>query len=349
MSLNITSIPAPVTQWAGRWITNLGKTVAPDWELKRLAGDGSARQFFRLEFSGKSRVLLYDPGWRFTKDYAPHQTFLRERGLPVPTFEIEDASAGILVMEDLGDELAQTRICGAETRHWLEKCVLLLAELHGKTYPVPASIPASTRAFDREIYGRELRFTIEHLRVGLLGETAPTDLKPVDTFSETLEKLGPRVFCHRDFHTRNILVHNEKLHLIDFQDARLGPVVYDLCSVLYDAYVPIEFDLREELIDSYKRALKPFALYKKIDWDNFREDLRKVAYQRTLKAAGSFASFFTRYGKKSHLPYLHPCFDNILSLQSVAPALHTCFPVKDWLQKIIKWEKNNWDIPLKKP
>ncbi|MCB0416011.1 MAG: phosphotransferase [Bdellovibrionaceae bacterium] len=349
MALEITSIPAPVTQWASRWLSKLGGDLPPSWELFRLAGDGSTRQFFRLQFGSESRVVLYDPGWRFTKDYAAHQSFLMERGLPVPKFGEVDPDAGFLIMEDLGDVLAQSRIQGSEKKTWLERCVRLLAELHGKTFPVPETLPAFGRAFDREIYGRELRFTIEHLRVGLLGVNAPADLKPIDTFAKSLEKIGPRVFCHRDYHTRNLLVHDEALHLIDFQDARMGPAAYDLCSVLYDAYVPIETDLREELVELYQQELSRFALSKKIDWPNFREELRRVAYQRTLKAAGSFASFFTRYGKKTHLPYLHPCFDNILSLQSVAPTLHACFPVEEWLPKIVEWEKRNWDIPSRKP
>ncbi|MEZ4750689.1 MAG: phosphotransferase [Bdellovibrionota bacterium] len=348
MALEITSIPAPVTQWASRWLSKQGGDLPPDWSVLRLAGDGSARQFFRLQFGTESRVLLYDPGWRFTKDYAAHQSFLMERGLPVPGSERKTRSRASLLWRIW--ETCSPDLASAAPRKGLARAVHSLTRgASWKTYPVPESLPAFSRAFDREIYGRELRFTIEHLRVGLLGLSAPADLKPIDTFAKSLEKIGPRVFCHRDYHTRNLLVHEDKLHLIDFQDARMGPAAYDLCSLLYDAYVPIENDLREELVELYQQELSRFALSKKIDWPNFREELRRVAYQRTLKAAGSFASFFTRYGKKTHLPYLHPCFDNILSLQSVAPTLHACFPVEEWLPKIVEWEKKNWDIPLKKP
>ena len=285
-------------------------------------GDGSTRRFYRLLdlAAKKSYILLSDPEWRQSQDYAPHQLALSKAQIPVPQFWRVDPSSGIILMEDLGDELLQNRMASnpQEKEAWLKQAVELLAHLHGRLFPVSQELPVSKRSFDEAKYFEEFSFTLEHLRRGYLGLAAldPEQLESLKVFCAELGSFGPQVFCHRDYHCRNLLVHQNRLFMIDFQDARLGSPAYDLASLLFDAYTPISESKREELFTCYQKAVAPFPLAQLIHFKELKEDLWKVAYQRTLKAAGSFASFWTRLKKESHLVYIEPALKLSLLIEN---------------------------------
>lgn len=300
-------IPEAVTRWVHGWLSR--QRISTTVFIDPLCGDGSVRMFFRIKTGPVSRVLLYDPGWTFSGDYALHQNFLAKKGISVPRFFEIEPKDGCLLMEDLGDALVQSRILAKprEKIKWLEKTVIFLAQLHGATHPVPKTIPAVTRSFDGQKYQEELLFTLEHLGGLLL--LPPTRNATLPLFTSFCEKLGaiqPRIFCHRDYHTRNLLIKNEALYVIDFQDARMGPPHYDLASLLYDAYVGISDAERRHLTMLYAQSLKKYPLDKELNWKTFQSELQIIGLQRVLKAAGSFASFYTRFKKKNHLAYLEP-------------------------------------------
>lgn len=331
-----------------KWLPKADIGTPTGFQLDVLAGDGSQRTFFRVQVTptqknhnreGASFILLSDPGWYLSKDYAPHQVYLAGAGIPVPRFFFEDAKEGFLVMEDLGDELLQLRLQKEPQKKddWLEQAVTLLAELHHRTFPVPNELPVASRSFDQTKYSEELNFTAEHLVHKWLGMPAIGDAEKADiaAFSGTIANLKPLVFSHRDYHCRNLLVHQDRLYMIDFQDARLGSPHYDLASLIYDAYVPITPAFRQKLIGIYKTTVTPTPLGAAIDWVNFDADLKRVAFQRVIKAAGSFASFVTRFGKTTHLPYLVPALEYARQLQTEVAALPQSsspfFHVDKWL------------------
>jgi N-acetylmuramate 1-kinase len=332
------AIPEQVSTWVRAWLSSTPSS------LELLAGDGSPRQFFRVKKDQKTYVVLFDPLWAFSKDYAVHQHFLSDSKIPVPSFLKEDPAAGMLAMEDLGDELLQLRIQAEPHRRmaWLEEAARLLSALHCRTFPVPASLPVSTRRFDAKKYGEEMAFTFEHLHEKFLGfaPLSAADKERVDRFCRAIERFGPDVFCHRDYHCRNLLVRDGRLFMIDFQDARLGGPHYDLASLVFDAYVEISDADRARLYSVYKEGLKGSALDRKIDWSRFEPELEAVAFQRVVKAAGSFASFFNRYGKSTHLPYLLPALTSAERLASrmkgeLAEAGEV-FPLSRWKQAVEK-------------
>ncbi len=332
----MTTLDDRLSHWLSDWLSKQGLERA--FEVLPLAGDGSPRPFYRIRVAGESFVLLVEPEWRLSKDYPVHQGYLEREGVPVPLFHAVDPALGVLLMEDMGDELLQTRLLAQpdERMPWLEEATRLLARLHGSTFPVPAELPVASRAFDAQKYFEEFSFTFEHLNQGFLKlpPLEPGIVKLTQVFCAKLEEIRPLVFCHRDYHTRNLLVHEERLRLIDFQDARLGPVEYDLASLFFDAYVPIAEADRTQLLSLYKRVLAAFPLAQKIDWTALPERLERVAFQRIVKAAGSFASFYTRYGKSTHLPYLAPALEMALGLQKKLGPKVPPLPLELWLQKI---------------
>jgi aminoglycoside/choline kinase family phosphotransferase len=242
-------------------------------------------------------------------------------------------------MEDLGDTLLQEAIQKdpSSKMKLLGSAVQLLASLHGSTYPVPRSLVVSTRTFDTEKYSTELLFTFDHLHAQFLGLSplSPPEETKVISFCDYISKIQPLVFSHRDYHCRNLLAKNTSLYLIDFQDARMGPPHYDLASILYDAYCPLSEAERTKLIQLYQTALSTHPIAKDIDWSRFDTDLTAVAFQRVVKAAGSFASFYNRNKKPTHLPYLEPALTMAMYLrEKLKPMDMLEFPIQQWLKKM---------------
>lgn len=324
--------------WVAGWIASRKLPKSTRWEA--LAGDGSTRSFYRIRGPDQTHILLFDRDWILSKDYPAHQAYLAERGIPVPEFLTVDPGAGCLVMQDLGDELLQFRILAEPERksEWLRRATRLLADLHGRTYPVPADLPVSTRSFDQAKLFQEFLFTEEHLVRGLLklSPWSNAQKQTVEAFCGNLASIRPLVFAHRDYHTRNLLVIGEALVMIDFQDARLGPPHYDLASLLYDAYVPVPEEEKRALVALYTKSLKAYpGLEQAIDFPRFDSDLAQIAFQRVVKAAGSFASFFTRYAKRTHLPYLRPALESARGLRGHVPAeLADVIDIERWLEKV---------------
>jgi|688.fasta_scaffold186221_2 aminoglycoside/choline kinase family phosphotransferase len=336
----------PKVQLIEDWLSKQG--FRQPVEITHLLGDGSSRSFYRVVSPNQnSYILLSDPDWKLTQDYPAHQTALKAAGIPVPEFIASDPSQGFLLMQDLGDELLQLYLVKNPEQKvsWLRKAVELLANLHGKLFPVSASLPVSQRRFDEEKYFQELCFTFEHLREKYLKlpPVSKEGLAEVRRFCAGLDSFKPWVFCHRDYHCRNLLVHKDSLWMIDFQDARLGPPAYDLASILYDAYFPLPEDLRTELLAVYKKTLSSYSVFSQIDWKAFEKELGLVAYQRTLKAAGSFASFFNRFQKKTHLPYLKPALQMARELEikwGIAQPVATTFEIEKMIGLLHGAESN---------
>ncbi len=325
------------TQWLDTQLKSAFKETFVSQRV--LAGDGSSRLFLRVATQSRSAILVLDPRWDQTRDYTAHRDFLARHNIPVPNFFGQSPELGILLMEDLGDQLLQSLVVESPNTQETELGRLseILANLHGKTYPVPPEIPASQRVFDKTKLMEECLFAGTHLVQNFLGLSAwgPKSLSALEAFCTHMAELTPKCFAHRDFHTRNVMVTNGRLTLIDFQDARLGPPHYDLASLLFDPYVPLTDLARAAIRSCYSERLKEFELGRLVSWGTFEEDLQTCAFQRLIKAAGSFASFFTRYQKKTHLPYLIPAIQSALAIPSTQ-ALASVLGLENWLERIEK-------------
>src|SRR4051812_31061314 len=94
--------------WLSGWLSK--QRLSTNFQVLPLAGDGSPRPFYRIRIPDKTFVLLSEPAWILSKDYPAHQAYLRKLGIPVPEFLAIDEKIGALLMEDMGDELLQTRL-----------------------------------------------------------------------------------------------------------------------------------------------------------------------------------------------------------------------------------------------
>ena len=227
-------------------------------------------------------------------------------GLPVPAIVDVDGRRGIVLQEDLGDRTLQVVLEGAgegERGELYREAVDEVAQLQTRAAQGPQKLDCFRIAFDIEKLSWELHYFLKHFLEGHRG----CDLTVEDraTLSEAFHELSqeiaswPRVLCHRDYHSRNLMLHRERLYWIDFQDARMGPATYDLASLLRDAYVDVPEDLREELEERFRQKAAP---------DEPREVFRRrfdlMCVQRNLKALGTFGYMATVRQNPVYLPYI---------------------------------------------
>jgi aminoglycoside/choline kinase family phosphotransferase len=171
------------------------------------------------------------------------------------------------------------------------------AELQSAEY-VPYGV-----AFDVEKLTWEMDFFIKHFIEAYRGVViAPAAREALrDELAVVIEELAAehRVLCHRDYHSRNLMYHDERLYIIDFQDARMGPDTYDLVSLLRDSYVDLPEQTVGELM-AYFLALKGEPDQE----EAFRVRFDLMALQRNLKALGTFGYQTTARRNPVYIQYI---------------------------------------------
>ena len=239
-------------------------TDAEAIRVTALFGDASTRRYFRLEGPGGSEVASLYPE-PFSPDELPFlsvRALLADFGLPVPRVVDHDGARGIVVQTDLGDATLQQVLpyASPQEREGLyrealdELCLLQRESLRGSH-----RAPCFQIAFDIEKLSWELHYFQKHFLEGLRGRDLSVEDRSI--LSEGFHRLSdeiaswPRVLCHRDFHSRNLMRHQGRLYWIDFQDARMGPATYDLASLLRDSYV----GLGEDFVAAESKSAPPIA------------------------------------------------------------------------------------------
>jgi len=160
-------------------------------------------------------------------------------------------------------------------------------------------------AFDTETFFRELGFFLQHAVEGLWGrKLSGVVRRELDSrFLGLCREVAayPHVFTHRDYHSRNLMVCGGELAVLDFQDARLGPVTYDLVSLLRDAYVPLEPAVQRQMVAHYLDLCREAGGIPLPDGDDFRQAFLRTGLQRNLKALGTFAYQAHVMGRQRYL------------------------------------------------
>jgi hypothetical protein len=231
--------------------------------------------------------------------------------LPVPDILDHADDLGLLVLQDLGDVTLQAHLgAAAPTEHasLYRQAVSFLARLQarGRELASPAFIPFGV-AFDREKLRWELDFFVKHFLEAYRGVRLTGNARAAlaEEWTPIIDELAsePRVLCHRDFHSRNLMFTDGRLYIIDFQDARMGPDTYDLVSLLRDSYL----DLPEESVDglmSHFLTLRTTRPPTAVERQEFRRRFDVMALQRNLKALGTFGFQTAARGNPVYIQYI---------------------------------------------
>jgi len=275
-----------------RYLQQSGLTPR-DARVVPLTGDASDRRYFRvMPPDGPSFVLALHAGPIdfATLPFANVARLLQQVPLPVPSVLGHSDELGILALQDLGDVTLQAHLGAASPSDHAalyRQAVALIEQLQRRGAELASERYLPYRvAFDVEKLTWELDFFVRHFVEGYRGVALTAAERDAlgDEWSAIVEELAgePRVLCHRDYHSRNLMLRESNLYIIDFQDARLGPDTYDLASLLRDSYVDITDRELDEFL-AYFIALKGRA-----DGAGFRRRFDLMALQRNLKALGTF-------------------------------------------------------------
>ena len=283
----------------------IGRPV-PHAAITKLKGEASSRSYYRVGSPPESWVAMVMPpdatkkSDEATKGEPPKELpflnvhrYLDGLGVRVPRIHRYDEPAGIMVLEDLSDITFESALEGGRHNEALyTRAVELLARLRvqAEKKQDPECL-AFTRAFDEDLYDWELHHFREWGLEAWSGKT-PTDAERAEldaTFRGIAKQLAaaPRGFTHRDYQSRNIMVKEGELIVIDFQDALQGPRQYDLVALLRDSYVELDRDFVDTMLDRYIATFEKES-GEKIDAKEFKAFFDLLTIQRKLKDAGRF-------------------------------------------------------------
>jgi aminoglycoside/choline kinase family phosphotransferase len=288
----------------------LARTKQSDARVVPLTGDASDRRYFRVIPASGSPFVLAVHAQAFDVKSLPFLNvadLFSTMGVPVPAIAGHEADLGVLALEDLGDVTLQAHLGSAseqEHARLYREAVGIIetiqrrgAEMKSIKY-LPYQI-----SFDTTKLMWELEFFFRHFLEGYRGVTvSPTERQALtEEFTKIVDELAAEatVLCHRDYHSRNLMVHDGKLFVIDFQDARMGPDTYDLASLLRDSYVDLPERTVNELI-AYFLALRG----RRDDAEQFKARFDLMTLQRNLKALGTFGYQTLARGNTVYIQYI---------------------------------------------
>jgi aminoglycoside/choline kinase family phosphotransferase len=280
-----------------------------------LTGDASDRKYFRvLMRNAPPQVLAVHPqAIEFERlPFANVARLYSAMPVPVPRILGHSNPLGIIALQDLGDVTLQAHLGTApfsEHKALYREAVTLIDTLQRRGAELASSdyIPYGI-AFDVEKLTWELQFFTKHFLEGYRGATltaAARDALAAE-YAAIVEELAgePRVLCHRDYHSRNLMLHEGRLYIIDFQDTRMGPDTYDLVSLLRDSYMDFTEPQVEDLIAFFLALRRQAGGPSSDESREFRRRFDLMALQRNLKALGTFGFQATTRGNPVYIQYI---------------------------------------------
>jgi aminoglycoside/choline kinase family phosphotransferase len=313
---------SPARERLLRFLAARGKVNEGD--VHALTPDASTREYFRFPWKRRTAIAAVYPE-PFDPNFHPYLDVTRlflESDVPVPEVLEVDALLGVIVQEDLGDRqlrLVYEAASEEECEAYKDQAISMIAQIQAATDRAQERNSIASRlAFDEAKLSWELNFFFEHYFGSLRGETlshgeaAELKVEMNDIAAELSAR--PRVLCHRDYHTFNLMVDQKnRLRVLDHQDARMGPASYDLVTLLLDRQLapPSLAEVRAHrlfLLDERRRRGLDT-----LDPDDFAREFRLMTVQRGLKAIGTFSYQTAKSGRgATYAQFIKPTFQIVL-------------------------------------
>jgi aminoglycoside/choline kinase family phosphotransferase len=307
----VTTLTAPIREWLAHNVP----ADAAQGSVTVLAAEASFRQFYRLQSGEDSWILMDSPPDKERNDaFCELAGIFAAAGLPVPRVIAAQAAAGWYLLSDLGRRDFEAAYADGDQDAALDAAIDALTILQRVDHPAIAP-------YTRERFADELNIFTEWFLNGLLDQRLPAAIG--SRFEQLIARTQQQPQCcvHRDYHCRNLLFSARgELGIVDFQDALIGPVGYDLASLLHDCYHEFPEATIAAGCESYLRH-PDNVLPAGYDAQRFRKDVDFCAIQRQLKAIGIFARLAQRDSKTSHLRYISPLLVRLARLCGRYPQL----------------------------
>lgn len=291
-----------------------------DFKVYSLAGDASSRKYYRVIKDQQSWVLMqWEP---FDPNNYPFLSVLdhfAKHKIRVPEVVQMDAKSGFVLLEDLGDLTLERKFWESQNQEssipFYQQSIDEIIKIHFLATQDKTECTAFKVKFDTEKFLWEMKYGQENLLAGIckFNFTDKTNSELTNVFTKICQRLDkePKYIAHRDYHSRNIMIKFDEVRVIDFQDARLGPIQYDLVSLFRDSYVNLNEEISKQLISYYLEKASDF-LPQDFSLEHFNTIYELQTIQRCFKACGSFSSFYMQRKDTRYLKYISHTLKKVL-------------------------------------
>lgn len=254
----------------------------------------SSRKYFRIFHGDQTFIGTYSPDIKETKAFVTFAKHFKDKGISVPEVYAVSEDQLYYLQEDLGDRslhdlLMETKKEGvlAEAMDYYIQAIDQLIKLQKEGHEgADYSVCVPREVFDRQ----SILWDLNHFKYYFLKMSGlPFDEQKLEeafsVLADNISGISNESFMFRDFQSRNIMLKDDKLYFIDFQGGRRGPLHYDLASLVFEARIDMDVELRSELVHYYMDAL---GMKRKADRDSFLQEFYQVAIIRILQALGAY-------------------------------------------------------------
>lgn len=322
--LTLQSKDKPVQVFLEKSLKNSAFKILP------LAGDASNRKYYRIVLDNASWVLMsWEPFDAKNYPFTSVLDHFEKSGVHVPKIVSMSPEDGLVLLEDLGDLTLERKFW--EQQHpensflFYKLAIDEIVKIHFNSTLNKRPCTAFNIEFNVEKFVWEMNYGKENLIQGVLNfnlsEKVEKEIQNIFHKVSTELHLQPKFISHRDYHSRNLMIKFDKMYVIDFQDARLGPIQYDLVSLVKDSYVDINEDFGDKIIGYYLDQAKPYLTHFSMEEFKYIYELQSI--QRCFKACGSFASFFHQRQDRRYLKYLNGTLKKVIKSLNAFPEYKT--------------------------
>ncbi|MCJ8320447.1 MAG: phosphotransferase [Colwellia sp.] len=298
-------------------------------DLTSMTGDAGFRQYFRFQYKGQSLIAVDAPPLLSNNEaFVAIQKAFSSHSLLVPQIVACDLVNGFFCITDFGDKLLSDVVAGGAentvVKEYYNKAIKLIPTIASTELAVTESY--SLPIYDQEFIHRELTIFKEwllekHLQI----ELSAAEIKQLNLCFDflTISAISqPQVTVHRDYHSRNIMVlNNNELGIIDFQDAVIGPITYDIVSLLRDCYVRYPDEMIKPLFKSFCQLAEEKYDLNKVTSQQWQQWFDLMGLQRHLKASGIFCRLYYRDNKNGYLKDIPLTLSYIEDISAIYPQL----------------------------
>ena len=319
------------------WLKSLG---IENYQVAPASADASFRRYFRVVWQDKSYIVMDAPPDK--EDCHPFimvAEMLHRIGLNVPVILEQDLEQGLLLLSDLGNTVYLSELNNATVDNLYTSAMdaLLIMQRQGEVNNLP---PYDKALLENEAALFHQWFIEQHLQQSLSTEQHKRLNNAVELLVDNA-LAQPQVCVHRDYHSRNLMINKlnpEQPGILDFQDAVVGPVTYDLVSLLKDCYIDWPREQVEKWVSQYREKAISQGVIENISHEVFLKWFDLMGMQRHLKAIGIFARLKHRDGKTGYIKDIPRTLDYVIDVAERYPEFSE---LAQWLIKEIQPAMNS--------
>ena len=280
------------------------------YRLKKISGDASFREFYRLKKNNKTSIIVSAKKEKFKNlaVYVVINNVLNSNKINAPKLISNHYKNDIIEISDLGEKSFYDHIILKKNKlNGYKSLIKLLIKIQKikvkklyKFQKLKIKIPKYTLSYLHQesdlFFDWYLKYALRNKKIGVIKKIIRSEL------NEVYKKLNYKnnTFVHRDFHISNIMINKNKLGIIDSQDAIIGNPLYDVSSIIDDVRIKLPNKLQKKLLDFYHKNSK----LKNDHIKKLKNDFDILSVQRNLKILGIFVRLFKRDNKDNYLKFL---------------------------------------------